>query len=108
MNLKQAKKELMKIGFTFSSLSLGRRLPEPYSNNFIKNNCWTPKFRDVFISHRLNNTFYYITSDLYGSYLKNGQEYDNHFANIFTSGKTLKEAVTKFIFNMENKIYNIT
>ena len=109
MTLTQAKQELTKLGFTFTSEKFGTMDAEPYTNDLIENNHWTPKYRSVYIAHDYPNGPY-ITSDIHGKYrtykARKYNEYPRVFANVFAYGDTLEQAIKNFINCFEKKIYN--
>jgi len=114
MTFKQAQKELIKLGFKFNNLTekFGTIAAEPYSNEIIKNNHWSPGYRSVYIAHDYPKGPY-ITSAIQGKYrrykARKYNEYDREFGNIFAHGNethTLKEAVENFVKAFKNKEYN--
>lgn len=75
-------------------------------------NHFTPIYRSIFVSSEMykgtNNSFFYITSDIIGIYrgYKCRNSYEMAIGNIFSSDKTLQGAISKFEYNLKNKIYN--
>jgi len=116
MTIKQAITKLESLGFQFlpENGRWGTIEAEPYTNDLIKNNHWSVKYRSVYISslnHRVTgDNFYYITSSIHGKYRRNRarkyNEWNREFANIFVSGKTLEETINKFLEDFETKRYN--
>ena len=121
MTKRQAQKQLEAIGFHFPTFpnhpptdSLwGNMTPEKVVD--VGKDTFRPLFRDVFVSGycRQHGGFYYITSHIKGTLHRHRSRYcndnpDAQFANIFASGKTLAEAVEKFVRNFKNRIYNIS
>jgi len=70
--------------------------------------------RDVYIGHMYPNQpdkeFWYITSHIKFKARKyrGRTSYEAEILNIFGSGKTLEDAMTRFEHNFRNKIYNVT
>ncbi len=87
----------------------GTTAPEPYSTGKDE---FKPSFRTIYVSSEVypgtSKSFFYITSHIHGRMrrYRTRRWYDTNVANIFASGKTLKEAVRKFERNFKNKIYN--
>ena len=83
--------------------------------NYLKPHHFTPAFgyyRGVFIAAPLEgseNQFWYVTSNIRGNfrgYRCRTITHDYDTSNIFASGKTCLEAVTKWVHNYTNRIYN--
>ncbi len=87
----------------------GTTSPEPYSTGKDE---FKPSFRSIFVSREAypgtSKSFFYITSHIHGRMrrYRTRNWYSTEVANIFASGKTLKEAARKFAHNLKNKIYN--
>lgn len=88
----------------------GKIKPEPYNTGKDK---FVPSFRTIYVSSEMypgtDKNFIYITSNIHGKMRKYRTKnwYETEIANIYASGKTLKEAIEKFEHNFKNKIYNI-
>ena len=88
----------------------GTTRPEPYSTGKHE---FRPSFRFIYVSSEMypgtSKSFFYITSSIHGKMRRYRARtwYDTDIANIFASGKTLKEAIRKFEYNFKNKIYNV-
>jgi|ERR1041384_1244529 hypothetical protein len=112
MTLKQARKELEKLGFKFSDKKFGTMPPEDFTNDLIKNNHWKPEFRSVYIASDYPIGGPYITSSIHGKYRRfrahKHNEYRREFGNIFAHGKTLKEAIDNFVKDFKVKKYNVS
>jgi hypothetical protein len=111
MTLKQARKELEKLGFRFTTPHWGTMPPEEFTNDLIACNHWKPSGRDVYIANRYDKGVY-ITSSIHGMFRRYKaryyNEYRREFGNIFAYGKTLQEAVKNFIRDFTNKNYNVS
>ncbi len=112
MNYAEARKQLKALGFTFpkdarctdGTIRWGRKAPEPFNTG---KNHFEPTFRDVFIAPCQGG--YYVTSHIHGQMRRYRCRYWNEttIVNIFGGGKTLSEAVTKFVDNFKSKTYNV-
>lgn len=82
---------------------------EPYNTG---KDHFIPKHRTIYISGNMypgtKKDFIYITSDLMGKMRLYWHRdwFETGIGNIFASGKTLEEAMTKFEYKYKNKIYN--
>ena len=120
MTLRQARRELEKLGFKFDPLNktlagpvrFGTIPAEPYD---VSPNHFVPKFRHVWISNK-NPHFdpktlirFSISSSIKGVWRKYRARnpYERDLANIFSMGKTLGEAVENFVNDFKLKRYNI-
>lgn len=87
----------------------GKTSPEPYSTGKHE---FKPSFRSIYVSSEMypgtKKSFFYITSGIHGKMRRYRTRtwYETEVANVFASGKTLKEAVRKFEYNFKHKVYN--
>ena len=113
MKLAQAKKRLESLGFTFNEARFGTIKAEFYD---VSPNHFSPIHRDIWISPKSKNVdpktknAYHISSSINGIYRKYRARYSykRELANIFSMGKTLKEAVENFEKDFRAKNYNIS
>jgi hypothetical protein len=104
MNIRQAKAALKKLGFKFlPKHKWGSMEAEPYD---VGKDHFKPRYRDVYIGECVNG--YYITSHIKGMMRRYRcrREFDTDVGNIFGGGETLEVAITQFVHNFKNKIYN--
>jgi len=111
MTLELAKQEIAKLGFTFNSPDCekwGTMPAEPYTNDLIKNNHWTPLYRSVYIGDTYPIGGPYITSSIHGNFrrykTRKYNTYMREFANIFGHGATLELAVQDFVNKFKSNI----
>ena len=77
-------------------------------------NHFIPKFRTIYVSSEMypgtDKSFFYVTSSIHGKMrlYRHKDWFETDVANIFASGKTLREAVSKFKHNLTHLIYNIS
>lgn len=83
----------------------GTVTPEPYDTG---KDHFKPSFRSIYVSSRMKDGGYYVTSSICGQMRLYRHHYWNEaeIGNIFAHGETLKEAITKFRHNLDNLIYN--
>jgi hypothetical protein len=104
MNIRQAKAVLKKLGFKFLPRTNWASMEaEPYD---VGKDHFKPRYRDVYVGDCCNG--FYVTSHIKGRMrgYRCRREYDTDVGNIFAGGKTLEIAITQFIHNFQNKIYN--
>ena len=102
-------KRLENLGFKMDSNTYGTIGAEPYD---VGKNHFTPKYRSVYVSGRMSagGGFYYVTSSIQGTMRRYRcrTSYECEIVNIFASGKTQSEAITRFTENFKAKTYNVT
>ena len=99
----------MKFNRKFGSY-YGTTSPEPYN---VGKHHFKPSYRSIYVSSEMypntSKSFFYAASGIHGSMrlYRHRDWFATEVANIFASGKTLKEAVRKFEHKFKNKIYNV-
>jgi hypothetical protein len=111
MKLKEARKQLERMGFIFpkenkcldGTYRWGYKSPEDHNTG---KNHFQPTFRDVFIGKAKGG--FYITSHIKGKMRQYRCRYwyDTSILNIFGHGSTLQAAVDSFVAYFNTRTYN--
>lgn len=109
MNIKQARKRLELLGFTFPlplPSAWGRKVPEKFETEF---HILETPIRDIYFAEAKGG--WYVTSHIYFQARRfRARQYNTFKAsilNIFGYGATLEEAIGNFAYNFNSKIYNL-